>query len=724
MKDKNNIPSYKNPELPIEKRVEDLLSRLTLGEKITQMLFNSPAVERLDIPQYNWWNEGLHGVARAGVATVFPQAIGLGATFDEEFMEKVAEVISDEARAKYNEHSAIGDRGIYKGLTYWSPNINIFRDPRWGRGHETYGEDPYLTSRMGIAFIKGLQGNDPKYKKLDATIKHYAVHSGPEGKRHEFNVDIDIKQMRETYLYAFRECVRETEVSAVMGAYNRVNGEPCCGSKTLLEDFLRKEWGFEGYVVSDCGAICDFHEHHKVTHNAAESSAMAVNNGCDLNCGNAYTYLKAAVASGMIPEENIDKALRRLLFAKFKLGMFDAPEIVPYSNLNYDSIDTKENRELALEAAKKSIVLLKNEKNTLPLNKDIKAIAVIGPNADSKDVLLGNYNGTPSEYSTMLQGIRNRASKNTKIIYAEGCDLTKKDVGSWAVDLIPEAVIAAKKADAVVICLGLSPRIEGEQGDAFNSDASGDRIDITLPGRQEALLKAVAETGKPIILVLSNGSAIALGDTEKYSSAILEAWYPGEEGGNAVADVIFGNYNPAGRLPVTFVKSVEDLPDFEDYDMEGRTYRFMNKEPLYPFGFGLSYTKFNYSNLKLSCKELNPQEDIDISFEIENVGGFDGEEVVQIYLKDLEASTTVPNHSLVALRRVALNKGEKQALSFKIKARQMAVIKEDGSCVIEPGSFAVYVGGSQPDELSKRLTGGDMLKDTFFINGEEMIIEY
>jgi beta-glucosidase len=724
MEDKNNMPSFKNPEMPIEERVEDLLSRMNLGEKITQMLFNSPSIERLDIPQYNWWNEGLHGVARAGVATVFPQAIGLAAMFDEDFMKKAAEVISDEARAKYNEHSAMEDRGIYKGLTYWSPNINIFRDPRWGRGHETYGEDPYLASRMGIAFIKGLQGNNPRYKKLDATIKHYAVHSGPEGKRHEFNVNIDIKQMRETYLYAFRECVRETEVSAVMGAYNRVNGEPCCGSRTLLEDILRKEWGFKGYVVSDCGAICDFHEHHKVTHNAAESSAMAVNNGCDLNCGNAYTYLKAAVGSGLIPEENIDKALRRLLAAKFKLGMFDSPELVPYSSLNYDNIDSKENRELALEAARKSIVLLKNEKNALPLSKDIKTIAVIGPNADSKDVLLGNYNGTPSEYSTMLRGIRNRVSKDTKVIYAEGCDLTKKDVGSWAVDLIPEAVIAAKKADAVVLCLGLSPRIEGEQGEAFNSDASGDRVDIRLPGRQEALLKVVAETGKPIILILLNGSVVALGEAEKYSSAILEAWYPGEEGGNAVADVIFGNYNPAGRLPVTFVKSVEDLPDFEDYNMEGRTYRFMTKEPLYPFGFGLSYTKFNYSNLKLSSEEINPQEDIDVSFEVENVGDFDGEEAAQVYLKDLEASTTVPNHQLVALSRVSLKKGEKKVLSFKIKARQMAVIKEDGSCIIEPGTFMVFAGGSQPDDLSRRLVGQSPLEAVFTIKGTVTIIKY
>lgn len=718
------MEKYLDVNLSIDERVEDLLSKMTLGEKVTQMLYNSAEIKRLGIPEYNWWNEGLHGVARAGVATVFPQAIGLAAMFDEKFMESVADAISDEARAKHNEYLSINDRGIYKGLTYWSPNINIFRDPRWGRGHETYGEDPYLTSRMGIAFIKGLQGNDPKYKKVDATIKHFAVHSGPEGKRHEIDVNIDIKQMKETYLYAFRECIKETDVSAVMGAYNRVNGEPCCGSKTLLKDILRDEWGFEGYVVSDCGAICDFHNHHKVTSNAAESSALAVNNGCDLNCGDAYTYLKAAVAAGLIPEENIDKSVRRLLKARFKLGMFDDPELVPYSKLGADVIDCDKFRELSLEAARKSIVLLKNESNTLPLDKNIKTIAVIGPNADSKDVLLGNYNGTPSKYTTILQGIRNKVSEDTKVIYAEGCDLTKKNVGKWEGDLIPEAILAAKKSDVVVMCLGLSPKIEGEEGDAFNADASGDRIEIGLPGRQEKLLKAVAEVGKPVVLVLLNGSAIAMEEASKYASAIIEAWYPGEEGGNAVADVIFGNYNPSGRLPITFVKSVEDLPDFEDYNMKNRTYRFIEKEPLYPFGFGLSYTKFKYSNLRLSSDKINAGEDIEVSFDVENIGGLYGEEVSQVYLKDVESSTKVPNHQLVSFLRFELEPNEKKTLSFTIKSRQMAVIKEDGSCVIEPGKFILYAGGSQPDSVSKKLTGESVLEQSFQVQGNEIAIEY
>lgn len=718
------MEKYKDINLPVEERVEDLLSRMTLAEKVTQMLYNSPAIERLGISEYNWWNECLHGVARAGVATVFPQAIGLAAMFDEEFMQTVATAISDEARAKHNEYSRIGDRGIYKGLTYWSPNINIFRDPRWGRGHETYGEDPYLTARMGIAFIKGLQGDDPRHRKLDATIKHYAVHSGPEGKRHEFDAKIDIKQMKETYLYAFHECIKEADVSAVMGAYNRVNGEPCCGSKTLLADILRGEWGFKGYVVSDCGAICDFHKNHKVTETPAESCALAVNNGCDLNCGDTYKYLMTAVAAGLIPEENIDRSVRRLLAARFRLGMFDDPELVPYNKISPDVIDCGRFRELALEAARKSIVLMKNENNILPLANEIKAVAVIGPNADSKDVLLGNYNGTPSKYVTVLEGIRNRVAPGTKVIYAEGCDLIKPECGAWEGDLIPEAVLAAQKADAVVICLGLSPRIEGEEGDAFNSDASGDRISIDLPGRQQKLLEAVAAVGKPVILVLLNGSAVAIKEAQKHAAAVIEAWYPGEEGGNAVADVIFGNYNPGGRLPVTFVKSIEDLPDFEDYNMENRTYRFMKKEPLYPFGFGLSYTKFKYSALKLRSSVINPGENIELSFDIENAGNLAGDEVVQIYLRDVEVSTRVPVHQLAGFKRLRLEPGEKKTLSFTIKARQMAVIREDGSCVIEPGDFIVYVGGSQPDELSRRLSGGDILEGKFTVTGNELPVEY
>jgi beta-glucosidase len=715
---------FRDESLPIEERVEDLLSQMTLAEKLSQMLHNSAAVERLDVPEYNWWNECLHGVGRAGVATVFPQAIGLGAMFDDEFMHQVATAISDEARAKHHEYARHGDRGIYKGLTYWSPNINIFRDPRWGRGHETYGEDPYLTSRTAIAFIKGLQGDDDKYKKLDATIKHFAVHSGPEGKRHEFDARVDEKDLRETYLYAFRECVRETDISAVMGAYNRVNGEPCCGSKTLLEDILRKEWGFKGYVVSDCGAICDFHNHHKITENAAHSAALAVNNGCDLNCGDAFRYLSAAVAAGYIPEEKIDLAVRRLLTARFKLGMFDSEEKVPYAQIPYEVVDCEEHRNLALEAARKAITLLKNKNNTLPLSKDIESIAVIGPNADSKDVLLGNYNGTPSKYFTVLNGIRNRVSENTKVYYAEGCDLTKKEYHAWAENPFTEAKIVAEKSDAVVLCLGLSPRIEGEEGDAFNADASGDRIEIGLPGMQLELLKDIKKLGKPVVAVLLNGSAIAMEEAKEYADAIVEAWYPGEEGGNAVADVIFGNYNPAGRLPVTFVKSVEDLPNFEDYSMKNRTYRFIEKEPLFPFGFGLSYTKFKYSNLVVEDKNVSCGDTVKIKVNVENIGYMDGEEVVQVYLAHLGTNFKVPNHQLVGFKRVKIAEGETKTVEFEIKTRYLGIINDEGKFIFNPGTCRLFVGGTQPDALSRKLSYSNIVETDLRLQGEVTALEY
>ena len=715
---------FMDESLSVEERVEDLLSEMTLAEKLTQMLHNSAAIDRLGIKEYNWWNEGLHGVARAGVATVFPQAIGLSAMFDEDFMYKVATVISDEARAKHHEFDRYGDRGIYKGLTYWSPNINIFRDPRWGRGHETYGEDPYLTSRKGIAFVKGLQGKDNKYKKLDATIKHFAVHSGPESKRHEFNAQVDEKDLRETYLYAFRECVRETEVSAVMGAYNRTNGEPCCGSETLLEDILRKEWGFDGYVVSDCGAICDFHNHHKITENAAQSAAMAINNGCDLNCGDAFRYLAAAVAAGYITEEKIDQSVRRLLLARFKLGMFDDEKNVPYASISPDVVDCDEHRNIALEAAKKSVVLLKNEGRMLPLSKSIKSIAVIGPNAASKDVLLGNYNGTPSKFVTVLDGIRNKLSRTTKLYYAEGCDLTKTKYNPWSEYPISEALIQAAKADVIVMCLGLSPRIEGEEGDAFNSDASGDRVNIDLPGLQQELLEKVKALGKPVILVLLNGSAVAIEWSKNNVDAIIEAWYPGEEGGNAIAEVLLGDYNPAGRLPITFVKSIDDLPDFEDYSMKNRTYRYMEKESLYPFGFGLSYTEFKYSNLNIHNIDIHYNDAVNFTVDVENIGNAAGEEVVQIYLKKLNSAYRTPNYQLAGFRRVYISQGETKTIEFTITPRQLAIIDEHGKCVYEPGKFTLFVGGTQPDAVSRELSTSNIIEAELHLNGELTEVDY
>ncbi len=593
---KNDRPVYLNTDLSPEERARDLVMRMTLSEKISQMTHDAPAIERLGIPEYNWWNECLHGVARAGVATVFPQAIGMAATWNTELIHRVAGVISDEARAKHHEALRLGDHGMYKGLTYWSPNINILRDPRWGRGHETYGEDPYLTSRMAVAFVTGLQGAHPKYRKLDATAKHFAVHSGPEKHRHGFNAVVSQHDLHDTYLPAFKACVREARVAAVMGAYNRVNGEPCCASRTLLGDVLRDEWGFDGYVVSDCGAIDDIHAHHGVTHCSDESAALSVENGCDLNCGCTYPKLLSAVQKGLITQDPIDHALVRLFTARFRLGMFDPPENVPFAQIPYEANDCEKHRQLALRTARESIVLLKNEGGLLPLAKDLRSVAVIGPNADNPDALIGNYSGTPSKLVSPLAGIREAVSPETRVVCAQGCDLFAEipvHLGGPK-QFFTEAISAAERADAIIMCLGLSPSLEGEEGDAFNSDASGDRTEIGLPRRQEELLRLIRGLGKPVVLVMLNGNAVAIDWAQKNVPAILEAWYPGEEGGSAIADVIFGDYNPAGRLPATSVRSLDDLPPFEDYSMQGRTYRYLETEPLYPFGFGLSYTSLEY----------------------------------------------------------------------------------------------------------------------------------
>ena len=678
----DQAPAWKDASLPLEDRVRDLISQMTLEEKTGQMLNAAPAIPRLGIPAYNWWNECLHGVARAGVATVFPQAIGLAATWNATLVHRMATATSDEARAKHHEFSRRGDTGMYKGLTFWSPNINIFRDPRWGRGHETYGEDPYLTGRMGVAFVRGLQGDDPKYLKLVATPKHYAVHSGPEPERHHFDAQVSPKDLRETYLPAFRDCIKEGKAVSVMGAYNRTNGEPCCGSKTLLRDVLRDEWQFDGYVVSDCGAICDIHANHKVTNTPAESCALAVNNGCDLNCGDTYSHLVTAVKQELIPEEAIDAAVTRLFTARFRLGMFDPPEVVPYAQIRYEVNDSPENRQLALQAARESIVLLKNRDDLLPLSRGLKSIAVIGPNANSLDVLLGNYFGTPSKYVTVLEGVRGKVSPDTRVIYAEGCE-----VAGESRDGFTEALAAADRAEVVVMCLGLSPQTEGEEGSAAFSEAGGDRLHLDLPGVQQELLEAVCALGKPVALVLLGGSAVAVTWGNERVPAILAAWYPGEEGGTAVADVLFGDYTPAGRLPVTFVKSLDQLPPFDDYSMRARTYRYMEEEPLYPFGFGLSYTTFVYSNLSLSGERISTDETLDISVQVENTGRRSGDEVVQLYLCDLEASATVPVRQLAGFQRIPLGPGEKKQVRFTLTPREMALIDEEGRAVLEPGRF-------------------------------------
>ena len=721
---------FQQPDQPLEVRIDDLISLLTLEEKVSQMLYASSAIGRLGIYEYNWWNEALHGVARAGVATVFPQAIGMAAAFNRQLLHEVAAAIAAEGRAKYNAARRHEDRGMYKGITFWSPNINIFRDPRWGRGQETYGEDPYLTGRLAVAFITGLQGDDPKYLKAAACAKHYAVHSGPELKRHEFNAQVSPKDLRETYLPAFRDAVKEAKVEAVMGAYNRVNGEPACGSYELLIKILREEWGFEGHVVSDCGAIRDFYTDHKVVETPAQAAALAVNNGCDLNCGRVFEHLLDAVNQGLLSEEAVDRAVKRLLRARFKLGMFDPEELVPFNWIPYEVNDCAEHRLLAREMARESIVLMKNEGSLLPLDKaKVKNIAVIGPNADSRDVLIGNYFGTASKYVPLLAGIQQAVNDGTRVYYAQGCDLRSTKTSGWGrkpTSGFAEALTIAEMADVVIMAMGISPKMEGEQGASADSDGGGDRLSLDLPGMQEALLKAIHALGKPIVLVLFNGSPLTINWAQEHIPAIIEAWYPGQEGGNAIADVIFGDYNPSGRLPVTFVKSLDQLPDFEDYSMENRTYRFMNSTPLYPFGYGLSYTKFDYSGLSLDQDTVDTGSDfaVKVSVSVTNSGDRAGAEVVMLYVKDEEASVRVPNWELQGFQKIMLQPGESQRVEFTLARRQLALIGNDGKCVLEPGRFTIYVGGQQPDARSQELTGRQVLKAGLVVTGSPVELEY
>jgi len=851
----NHTPLYKDSTAPIKDRVDDLVSQMTLEEKVSQMVHDTPAIERLGVPAYNWWNECLHGVGRAGIATVFPQAIGLAATWDVDLIHQVATATSDEARAKHHDALRKGLHRQYFGLTFWSPNVNIFRDPRWGRGQETYGECPYLTARMGVAFVKGLQGDDAKYLKLVATPKHYAVHSGPESKRHTFNATADERDLRETYLPQFEACVKEAKAYSIMGAYNRTNGEACCASPTLLQKILREEWGFDGYVVSDCGAIYDIYANHKIVDTPEEATALAVKNGCELNCGQVYPALLDAVEQDLISENTIDRALKRLFTARFLLGMFDPPEQVPYAQIPYEIVDSPEHRAMALQAARESIILLKNADGLLPLRKDISSIAVIGPNADNVEALLGNYSGTSAEPVSLLEGIRQTVSSETQVLYAQGCDLAQglpildvipqdylrpadadgqsgltaayypnpqfKDDPAmiridsrvdfdwrattpvtgqiadpfsvrWTGTLVPpetgtyklgargcngyrlyldgelvvelkgwhgpitrvteleleagraydlrlehmyrdfdhdpvmqllwslpsansvsKAIEAASGADVVVAALGLSPAVEGEEmpieAPGFKG---GDRVDIGLSGPQEELLEQLHKLGKPIVLVLLNGSALAVNWAAENVPAIVEAWYPGQAGGRAVADVLFGDYNPAGRLPVTFYKSVDDLPPFEDYQMEGRTYRYFRGDPLYPFGYGLSYTTFAYSNLKLSAKAIARDETITISANVQNTGDRAGDEVIQLYVSNLTASVPTPIRQLAGFERVHLEPGQKETVAFTVTSHQLSVIDDEGQRVVEPGEFQVAIGGRQP---SAGPAESDILIGTFKI---------
>jgi beta-glucosidase len=711
-----------------KERAKSITSSMTLEEKVSQMVHRSRGISRLGIPAYNWWNECLHGAGRAGTATVFPQPIGLAAMFDETFMKEIAEAISDEVRAKYNE--AVRQDGNwgsnvlkilpdvisgwfltrkywYRGLTCWSPNINIFRDPRWGRGHETYGEDPFLTSRLGVAFVRGLQGEHPDYLKVVATPKHFAVHSGPEGKRHSFNAVVSRKDLYETYLPAFKACVQEAQAASVMSAYNAVNGEPCSASVELLQKILREEWGFDGFVVSDCGAIQDIQKHHKKTKSYRTAAAMAVNAGCDLNCGGTFKFLKSAISKRLVTEGTLDKSVQRLFEARIRLGMFDPPEKVPYSAIGPEVIDCPEHRSLALEAARRSMVLLKND-GLLPLNKGLKKLAVIGPNADSLAVLLGNYNGTPSAYSTVLDGIRNHFAGET--VFARGCDLTRDNRKGFA-----EAEQIAKNADAVVLCLGLSPEIEGEEGDALNSNAAGDKLNLKLSGVQEELLERLADTGIPLVVVLLSGSALDLRMADKRAAAVIQAWYPGQDGGKALAEILFGDFNPSGRLPVTFVRSDEDLPPFEDYAMKGRTYRYLEKPPRFPFGFGLSYTSFDYSDVTIENVGRAREEGLTASVIVTNTGNIPGNEVVQFYLHRHEAPLPVPNYQLCGFKRIDLAPGEAKKVSLNLPISALDLVDENGHSSREPGKFTFYAGGQQPDKRSEELTGKTVLSKDFSI---------
>lgn len=687
-------------------KAKKLVSQMTLEEKASQLRYDAPAISRLGIPAYNWWNEGIHGVARGGQATVFPQAIGLGATFDPELVEKIADVTATEGRAKYNAHSKNGDRDIYKGLTFWSPNVNIFRDPRWGRGHETYGEDPFLTSALGVAYVRGLQGKG-KTMKAAACAKHFAVHSGPEAIRHEFDARATDKDMEETYLPAFEKLVKEANIEAVMGAYNRVNGEVCCGSPTLQRT-LREEWGFQGHFVSDCWAIRDFHENHMVTNTPWESAALAINNGCDLNCGNTYLYILKAVEKGLVTEETITESAVRLFTTRYLLGLFEGSE---YDSLSYMEIESPGHLQLAQKAAEESFVLLKNN-GILPLDKKkLKTIGIIGPNADSRKALIGNYHGTASRYRTIQEGIQDYLGAEVRVLTSLGSELFRDRTEPLAFtnDRLTEAKIVAENSDVVILCVGLDETLEGEEGDTGNSYASGDKETLLLPEVQRQLMEVVADTGTPVVLCLMAGSDIDMSYAIEHFDGILMLWYPGAEGGKAAAQILFGEKSPSGKLPVTFYKSLDELPEFTDYSMKGRTYRFMEGEAQFPFGYGLTYGEVEV----VFAEAEKIEEGAVVKVIVKNSGIFDTEDVIQVYIKNQDSQYAVKNPELAAFQRVFLKSGEEKHLKLFVKEEAFSVVHEDGSRHLEDKHFALYVGCSQPDRRSVELTGKEPLKLEF-----------
>ena len=687
--------SFQNPNFPIDYRVKDFISRLTLKEKVDQLMYNAKAIPRLDIPEYNWWSECLHGVARNGRATVFPQAIGMGAMFDTGLIYRIGAAIADEGRAKFNVCSNKGYRGRYQGLTFWSPNVNLFRDPRWGRGQETYGEDPFLTSRMGVAFVNGLQGDHIKYVKVAACAKHYVVHSGPEGQRHEFDAVVSQKDLWETYLPAFEALVTEANVEGVMGAYNRTNGDPCCAHPYLMQEVLRKKWNFQGYFTSDCWAIKDFYDGHNIAKTPAEAAAIALKAGCNLNCGSTYPYIIEAIEQGLVTEADVDRNLTELLGTRFRLGLFDPSEMVPFNSISPDVIRCEKHIKLAHEAAIKSIVLLKNQNNVLPLNKDIGKVYICGPMATHMQVLLANYYGLSENIVTILEGVIGKVSNHTSVMYRQGALLDRQNVNpiDWFTGV-------AGESDVTIACLGISQLLEGEEGEAIASPDKGDRFDIRLPQNQVDFLKKIRNKANKLIVVLTGGSAIACPEVYEMADALLFVWYPGEQGGQAVADIIFGDVAPSGRLPITFPMSLKDLPAYEDYSMIGRTYRYMEKEPLFPFGFGLSYTTFKYSDLKLSTKEVERGKSVTVEVIITNTGKVKAEEVVQLYITDLKASTRVPFYSLKGFQRVQLTPGENKKVTFEITPELMQMVNDEGKRVIEKGEFKVILGSACPVQRS------------------------
>lgn len=686
-------------------RAKELVAQMTLEEKAFQMVHRAPEIERLGIKAYNWWSEAIHGVARAGLATVFPQAIGMAASFDEDFIEEVADAISTEGRAKYNAQQKYEDRDIYKGLTFWAPNVNIFRDPRWGRGHETFGEDPYLTSRLGVRFVEGIQGHDENYMKAAACAKHFAVHSGPEDLRHSFDAKVSKQDLYETYLPAFKACVQEAKVEAVMGAYNRTNGEPCCGSRTLLTDILRKEWGFQGHVVSDCWAIKDFHNGHGVTAGPVESVALAVGNGCDLNCGNLFGYVKEAVEKGMISEERVNEALVNLFTTRMKLGMFDGEGETPFDDIPYTTVDSKEMQELNLKAAEKCVVLLKNEGGLLPLDSTkLKTIGVIGPNANNRKALIGNYEGTASRYYTISEGIQEYVGEEVRVLVSEGCHLYKERISNISAgnDRDSEVKAVCEASDVVIMCLGLDAGLEGEEGDAGNQYASGDKPNLRLPGRQQEILEIAYASGKPVVLVLLSGSALAVDWADEHIPAIVQGWYPGAQGGRAIARVLFGEKNPEGRMPVTFYREADGLPEFTDYSMKGRTYRYMTSEALYPFGYGLSYTSFAYKDAELSTEKVT-KDGAELRVTVKNTGDRAGVETVQVYIKADRENT--PNAQLKGIKKVSLEAGEEKRITIKLPVNAFALYDEKAVNRVQKGRYLVSVGTCQPESRSEKLTG-------------------